>query len=432
MKFATTTLTLGFLPYFCDMTFKEALDFLYTQLPMFQRVGPKAFKKNLDNIEALASLLDHPESSFPSIHIAGTNGKGTTAHLIAAMLQSAGYSVGLYTSPHYLDFRERIKINGKFIDKTFVKEFVGWFQKEGSQIKASFFELTVAMAFSYFREKQVDIAVIETGLGGRLDSTNIIRPMLSVITNISLDHTNFLGDTLELIAIEKAGIIKLNIPVLIGRKQQETTPVFRQIAGQRMSPIYFSEELMPKPSAATSHHEEPMVKSSPFFDENRRTAIAAIKLLGQYSKFKVNQKEIQKGINHLHELTYFVGRWMLLSDEPITIGDSAHNFEGLQIAMAQLSRYPATSKHFVLGFVNDKDLTQVLELFPKDAEYYFAKANIPRGLVAAELRQQARLHQLNGKAYSSVRKAYAAARTSAKKEDLIYVGGSIFTLAEVI
>jgi dihydrofolate synthase/folylpolyglutamate synthase len=420
--------------YFYAMTYKESLDYLYTQLPMFQRIGPKAFKKDLDNIKALAARLDHPEKSFQSIHIAGTNGKGTTAHVIAAILQAAGYKVGLYTSPHYRDFRERIKINGQFIDKKSVRQFVQWFIDEDSDIKASFFEITVAMAFTYFREQQVDVAVIETGLGGRLDSTNIVTPLLSIITNISYDHTNFLGDTLELIAAEKAGIIKEGIPVLIGRRQEETASVFRQRTNQLKSPLFYVDEVIKSSSDLTDGNNKGKVEKldSPFFEENKRTALAAIKLLDTYSDLKILNSHVNYALKHVHELTYFVGRWMILSHRPMTIGDSAHNLDGFQIALSKLEAYPSDKQHFVLGFVNDKDLTKVLQLFPTDAQYYFAKADIPRGLDASELQTQAMSYGLNGKAYSTVRKAYAAARASAGEADLIYIGGSIFTLAEVI
>ena len=424
------------------MTYSESLDYLYSQLPMFQRQGPKAFKKDLNNIVALADWLQNPQQHWPCIHVAGTNGKGTTSHMMAAMLQAAGYKVGLYTSPHYKDFRERIKINGELMTKNAVKKFVSRFRLEASHIEASFFEITVAMAFEYFKDQEVDIAVIETGLGGRLDSTNIVNPLLSVITNISLDHTNFLGNTLELIAAEKAGIIKQDKSVVIGRRQKKTKAVFETIARNKNSKIIYAEDVV---HISDGNDNQVLVKylkndneycipnsNMPFYEENIRTAIAAIILLNAESQFEVDEKAIKQGVQDLNLLTFFIGRWMIFNETPLTIGDSAHNLDGLTSVIAQVKSYGKRHIHFVLGFVNDKDLAEVLALFPLDASYYFAKANIPRGLEAKKLQDQANVLGLLGKTYSSVRNAFAAARTRATDDDLIYIGGSIFTLAEVI
>ena len=423
------------------MRYSEALDYLYTQLPMFQRQGPKAFKKDLTNIHSLMELMDQPQDSWPCIHVAGTNGKGTTSHMMAAMLQAAGYRVGLYTSPHYRDFRERIKINGEYISKSAVKKFVQWYQKNGLAIKASFFEITVAMAFDYFRTERVEIAIIETGLGGRLDSTNVVDPLLSVITNIGLDHTNFLGDTLELIAGEKAGIIKSGRPVVIGRMQAETTQIFSITAKERNAEISFAEELIEFEITSPNNLICKKIlngnvnlenKEIPFYHENLKTALAAMHVLNGNTEFIVTNEDVRTGLIHLQSMTNFIGRWMTLQEKPLTIGDSAHNVDGLKGVIPYLLAYQKENYHFVLGFVNDKVLSAVLALFPADGIYYFAKANIPRGLDANSLMTQAVAYGLHGQAYSSVRKALAAAEMKAGEDDLIFVGGSIFTLAEVI
>ncbi len=418
-------------------SYNTALEFLYHQLPMFQRQGPKAFKKDLKNIRRLADSLGNPQTELKCIHVAGTNGKGTVSHFIAATLQAAGYRVGLYTSPHYKDFRERIKINGKFIDRKFVVQFVAWFHDQ-EHIDASFFEITVAMAFDYFKKEKVDYAVIETGLGGRLDSTNIVEPILSVITNISLDHTNFLGNTLELIAGEKAGIIKNNIPILIGRKQIETTSVFQTKAKGAKAPLFFAEDIVKDEAVFRElvvHKKagnEKVKFLSPFIHENRRTAIAALAVLKQYYKLNIKDSQVDFAIKNVHELTYFIGRWMHLGSEPMIIADSAHNEDGLQSSLLAIGKIKFEQLHIVLGCVNDKDLSRILTLFPPSAAYYFAKAQIPRGLDANELRKRAAQYSLMGKAYTSIRRAFAAAKRRAGPADLIYVGGSIFTVAEIV
>lgn len=423
-------------------TYREALDYLYYQLPMYQRQGPKAFKKDLTNIRTLCAQLDHPEQGFTAIHVAGTNGKGSTSHYIAAILQAAGYTVGLYTSPHYKDFRERIKINGAFIPKKKVVEFVSWIQ-EHVEIQPSFFEITVAMAFHHFRASEVDVAVIETGLGGRLDSTNVVSPILSVITNISLDHTNFLGDTLPAIAGEKAGIIKANVPVLIGRRQESCKEVFVSKAAETRSELFWAEDLYKSDSAvgelsgrdadASFSYAAPRDTFMPAYAyENMRTAIAAVDLLNRQSQFSISQQHVQAGLRNVHQLTYFIGRWMTLQERPTIIAESAHNKDGMTEAMKALDTYSYDKLHVVLGFVFDKDIGPVLNYFPKEATYYFAKAAIPRGLAADALQMKAREYGLHGKAYTSVRRALAAAKRRAGEQDLIYVGGSIFTVAEVL
>ena len=416
---------------------------------MFQRVGPKAFKKDLKNIKKLVAALDHPHQKFPTIHLAGTNGKGSTAHMIAAILQASGMKVGLYTSPHYRDFRERIKINGKYIPQKSVVNFVQEIQPQIKTIKPSFFEITVAMAFDYFAKQKVDIAVIETGLGGRLDSTNVVKPLLSVITNISFDHTNFLGNTLKKIAKEKAGIIKKDTPVVIGEYQKDPSTVFKAIAKKRKAKITFANKkwklslLKETPthaafkidSAPKSNLQFDKIKinaSGPFQKNNLITTLETIRVLNEVASYNITNTNIQKGLNNLVALTNFKGRWHVDSTLPLCIMDSAHNEGGLKINMKRLKEIPHQQLHFVLGMVNDKDPGKILSLLPKTAIYYFAKADIPRGLEAERLKFAASDFKLNGKAYSSVKNALKAAKRKADKKDLIYVGGSIFVIAEVI
>lgn len=435
------------------MTYQQTIDFLYQQLPMFTRVGKSAFKKDLTNTIALCEALGNPQLKFPTIHVAGTNGKGSTSHLLAAVLQSLGLKVGLYVSPHYKDFRERIKINGEFVSKRYVKQFVAQNQSLFTDIQPSFFEMTVAMAFDYFATEGVDIAVIEVGLGGRLDSTNIISPLVSVITNISFDHTDLLGDTLPLIAFEKAGIIKPHTPVIIGEEQAETTPVFMEKARECAAPIHF----------ASQNYEVQVLETgvdTTIFDINTKalngvevrrkvnlngayqakniaTVLQTIDVMKQLPFFAgytegVWQDAIGNGFEHLKTLTRFIGRWQIIHQQPLVLCDSAHNEGGLKLAMAQLKALTFKRLHFVVGMVRDKDISKMLRLLPTEATYYFCKANIPRGMEAEILQEQAKALGLNGKAYPSVKRALAAAKRSAKFEDLIYVGGSTFVVAEVI
>jgi dihydrofolate synthase / folylpolyglutamate synthase len=434
------------------MTYKETLDYMYQNLPMFTRVGASAFKKDLTNTLALVGVLDSPHLKFPQVHIGGTNGKGSTAHLTAAVLQSLGLKVGLYVSPHYRDFRERIKINGEYMSKKAVVQFVEKNREHFERIQPSFFEMTVAMAFDYFATEGVDVAVIEVGLGGRFDSTNIISPLMSVITNISFDHTDMLGDTLPLIAFEKAGIIKSKTPVVIGEEHVETKPVFEEKARVMHAPISFASQIFAvKPIEQDFDYTtfEVFKNKKLIFDKlkvnvggdyqakNVATVLQTfdiLKTLPFLSRFTegVLNKAIEDGFLNLTSLTNFIGRWQVIGREPTILCDSAHNEGGLTLAMSQLKSLAFNKLHIILGVVKDKDITKMLKLLPADATYYFAKANIPRGLDAEILRGTAKGVGRNGKAYTSVRRALAAAKRRAKRDDLIYVGGSIFVLAEVI
>lgn len=427
-------------------TYKQALEYMYAQLPMFQRQGPSAYKKDLTNTIALCEKAGNPQDDIKTIHIAGTNGKGTTTHIIAAGLQAQGYKVGVYTSPHYKDFRERIKINGKYISSSYILKFINTYKNDLEEIKPSFFEMTVALAFLYFKDQKVDYAIIETGLGGRLDSTNVISPLLSVITNISFDHQNMLGDTLEAIAGEKAGIIKSNIPVIIGERQKDIEQVFIKKAANVKSPIFFAEDYL---SINLINSETQGFKTydvnvdgkiwirhlttdlyGPFQEKNIITALYALYFLS--NKIDINTSKIIDFFPTLKSQTNYMGRWQILANKPLIIADSAHNEGGLKIILKELVHLQYDKLHIVLGFVNDKDVSKVLDIFPKNATYYFAKANIPRGLDAKSLQETASLSGLHGKAYASVRKALAAAKSVASDQDLIYIGGSIFVVAEVI
>ncbi len=404
------------------MNYQETLDWMFSRLPMYQRQGSTAFKKDLTNIQAFCTRLDNPQDKYPCIHVAGTNGKGSTSHMISSILQAAGYKVGLYTSPHLKDFRERIKINGQEIEEQAVVDFIEQEQHFLEQQKLSFFELTVGLAFHYFASSHVDIAVIEVGLGGRLDSTNIIKPLVSVITNIGLDHTQFLGETLKEIAFEKGGIIKKDTPVVIGEFQHEVMPVFKELAASKNAPLSLAEEHVIE-NFETDLLGEYQLK-------NVKTAVQAINVF-HLTNFKVTTGAIVKGLKHVVESTGLKGRWQVLQEHPKVICDTAHNREGLQIVMKQLEREHFLRLHFVLGLVNDKDLQSILSLLPKKAEYYFCKPDIPRGLDAEELKREAIRQGLEGKVYTSVANAYNQALKSADSEDLIYIGGSTFVVAEL-
>ena len=406
--------------------YKEIESFLFRQLPMFQRVGAKAFKTNLDNIKQLSKVTGQSHKHFKSIHIAGTNGKGSTSYFLATALQAQGYKVGLYTSPHYKDYRERIKIDGKMISKSFVKQFVNQLIEDKvleGELKPSFFEITVAMAFSYFKEERVDIAIIETGLGGRLDSTNIITPVLSVITNIGLDHTAFLGDTLPKIAKEKAGIIKKNVPVIIGRRQKETLPVFKKKAEQKKTKLIFAQ------AGKWPEALDKLLKKFPKYQhENLKTAFTTLKRFDKSIAVETLISAWTKGLKEWE----FIGRYMQVNKSPTIIFDSAHNPAGIKVLFNQLENENYKYLHIILAVVNDKDLEKVLPLFPKEAKYYFSQAKIPRALNKEILRSVSGNFNLNGKVYSSVSRAFSAAKRSADKKDLILVAGSIFTVAEVV
>lgn len=406
--------------FFNFMTYQETIDWMFAQLPMYQKQGKTAFKKDLTNTIAFAKELNHPERKFKSIHVGGTNGKGSTSHMLASILQEAGYKVGLYTSPHLKNFKERIRINGNEIPKKYVQEFIGKHKSFLEKQQLSFFEMTVGLAFQFFADEKVDIAIIEVGMGGRLDSTNIITPLLSIITNIGLDHTQFLGETLPEIAFEKAGIIKQNIPIVIGEKQDETTAVFVKKAKESNSLIYFASDNFKN------------YKSDLLGDYQKHNANTVVNAIQHLLHFKIDKNHIEKGLLNVVKNTKLKGRWQILETEPKIICDTAHNKEGLQIVMHQLSKEKFENLHIVLGFVSDKDLAKILSLFPKNATYYFCKPNIPRGLSEVNLQKEASAFQMNGKIYSSVKEALLTAQKNASKNDIIYVGGSTFVVAEII
>ncbi|MFK8060254.1 MAG: folylpolyglutamate synthase/dihydrofolate synthase family protein [Polaribacter sp.] len=402
------------------MTYKETLDWMFAQLPMYQRQGKTAFKKDLTNTLALSKELGFPDKKFKSIHVGGTNGKGSTSHMLASVLQEAGYKVGLYTSPHLKNFTERIRINGDGISKKKVSSFVNKNKNFLEKQKLSFFEMTVGMAFDYFATEKVDIAIIEVGLGGRLDSTNIITPEISVITNIGLDHTQFLGETLPEIAFEKAGIIKNNIPVIIGEEQQVVKNVFLKKAKETNSEIIF----------ATNEKENYQTDLLGDYQKlNSRTA--AVTIL-QLKSFNVSENNLKEGLLNVAKNTNLKGRWQILQENPKVICDTAHNKEGLTIVLNQLKKEKFNKLHIVLGVVSDKKLEEVLPLFPVDAIFYFCRPNIPRGLSEIELQEKAEYFGLVGQKYSSVKKAFKNALLDANQEDTIYVGGSTFVVAEII
>lgn len=403
------------------MEYQETLDWMFDRLPMYQQKGATAFKDKLDNIQNFANHLNNPEKDFKSIHVAGTNGKGSSSHMLASILQEAGYKVGLYTSPHLKDFRERIKINGKKVKKKFVQAFIDEHRAFLEYHELSFFEMTVGMAFTHFSKEHVDIAIIEVGLGGRLDSTNIITPEVSLITNIGYDHMQILGDTLEKIALEKAGIIKRNIPVVISERQPETEMIFNLIAHQKKSIILFADEL-----DMVTHKTDLLGE---YQKKNSKGVIACIQ---QLKGFKVSDRAIKRGLSHVVKNTGLLGRWQILGTKPLTVCDTAHNKESLQIVLAQLEQQKYQRLHMVLGFVNDKQVDDLLAMFPKEASYYFVKPNIPRGLDAKKLLAMASEHGLKGECFEKVSNGLACAKKYAKKKDLIYVGGSTFVVAEVV
>jgi dihydrofolate synthase/folylpolyglutamate synthase len=404
------------------MNYQETTEWLFNQLPMFQQQGASAYKKDLSNTLALAKHLKNPENKFKSIHVAGTNGKGSTSSMLASILQEAGYKVGLYTSPHLKDFRERIKINGKEIAEEYVVEFVKENKSFFEQNQLSFFEMTVGLAFQYFSDEKVDLAIIEVGMGGRLDSTNIITPLVSVITNIGFDHTQFLGNTLELIAAEKAGIIKKNIPVVIGEYLPETKKVFLEIAQKNNAPIYFAQE--------NKNEDLPCGLLGDYQIQNKKTVLQAIELVKQY--FSISDLAIENGLLNVVKNTGLLGRWQQLGANPTIICDTAHNAHGLQIVMNQIKKQIFKQLYIVLGVVNDKDLDSILPLFPKNAFFYFCKPNVSRGLDAEVLKQFAENYNLNGLVCNSVSEAYILATLEANEGDFIYIGGSTFVVAEIV
>lgn len=451
------------------MNYRQTIDYLYAQLPMYSRIGAAAYKEDLHNTIALCNAIDNPHTKFKSIHIAGTNGKGSTSHMLAAVLQKAGYKTGLYTSPHLKDFRERIKINGEMISQEFVVDFVERTKTISEDIQPSFFELTVAMAFDYFEKEKVDIAVIETGLGGRLDSTNIITPILSIITNIGYDHMDILGHTLQKIAYEKAGIIKPGVPVVIGEYLPETKPVFIDKATECNAPIYFAQEeyavsntqysmqLLSCDVTSTQHniteHFE-LDLNGLYQTKNIRTVLCAEGILMQQG-FAIGNEDEKAALKNVKKLTGLYGRWDVVSEKPVIILDVAHNEDGIWQLLQQLSivnpqgpadgPWPGSSVvnpppsahrvlrivHFILGMVKDKDINKVLSILPKNARYYFTNAHIERALPHQDLQQKAKAFELHGESFDDVNEAIKAAKQNAADDDIIIVCGSVFLVAEV-
>lgn len=408
------------------MDYQNTLTYLYNSVPMFQQVGGSAYKEGLENTRTLDEHFAHPHRSFRTIHVAGTNGKGSCSHTLAAILQEAGYRVGLYTSPHLVDFRERIRINGKPISEEYVIRFVEEERSFFEPLHPSFFELTTAMAFRYFADEKVDVAVIEVGLGGRLDCTNIIRPDLCIITNISLDHTQFLGSTLAQIAGEKAGIIKSGIPVVIGETTPETKPVFLQKAQEACAPIYFAEE--------NDREDYPGVEfelKGLYQTKNKRTILTALPLLKE-AGYRLDEQSVRSGFAHVVELTGLMGRWQKLQDSPTLICDTGHNVGGIACIVEQLRQQSYRQLHIVIGMVNDKDVRGVLALLPKDAVYYFTKASVKRALPEEELQVLAAAAGLEGNTYPDVPAAVRAAQEKSLPEDFIFVGGSSFIVADLL
>ncbi len=430
------------------MNYQETIDWLFAQLPMYQRVGQAAYKSDLSNTLTLLDHLGHPEEKFKVIHVAGTNGKGSVSHIIASILQQAGYKTGLYTSPHLRDFRERIRINGQMIPQDKVVEFVEKYRAEFEEIKPSFFEMTVGMAYDYFAAEKVDVAVLETGMGGRLDSTNVSHPWLSVITHIDFDHTQFLGNSLAEIAAEKAGIIKAGVPVVIGRKQQATHPVFEKVTNALKSPLVYAEdhfeikqihvgsELEKYYDIWFENHLLLEKVNSPLLGdyqtENIATAFQSIMVLLEFGKIKVELNAFREGFENIIRNTGLEGRWQILKTNPLTICDTGHNKDGITAVVSQLKSMHIHHLHFVLGMVSDKDHDEVLSLLPKQATYYFCQAAVPRALDAEILKQKAFKQGLNGSVYPSVMHAYRSALNNAGAIDLVFVGGSTFVVAEVI
>lgn len=403
------------------MTYTETVDWMFAQLPMYQQSGKTAFTGKLDNILAFSAHLNYPEKKFKSIHVAGTNGKGSSSHMLASILQEAGYRVGLYTSPHLKDFRERIKIDGKTVSKSFVVDFIENNRSFFETFKLSFFEMTVGMAFAYFAEEKVDIAIIEVGLGGRLDSTNIIRPEVSLITNIGMDHVDMLGDTLTKIAFEKAGIIKEGVPVVISEFQDEIADTFKEIAQHRKSNIVFADRV--------SHESYKTSLLGEYQTKNIKGVVATIREL---KGFELSEENIKEGLSNVIANTGLMGRWQVLKNSPTVVCDTAHNSAGLSLVLEQVGQQKFDKLHFVIGFVKEKDLNGILPLFPEKAIYYFCAPNVPRGLDVETLRLQAREFGLKGESYPSVNAAYSKALQNAIKTDFIFIGGSTFTVAEIV
>jgi len=430
-------------------TYPEVLDFLYGQLPMFQRTGPAAYKDNLDNTLRLDELFGHPHRSFKTIHVAGTNGKGSVSHMLASVLQAAGYKTGLYTSPHLKDFRERIRVNGEMIPEEEVVRFTGQFieMNKTEKLEPSFFELTVSMAFDYFRTAKVDVAVIEVGLGGRLDSTNTITPEVSVITNISFDHVSILGDTLAKIATEKAGIIKKGVPVVVGESSPETNFVFEQFAENVRAPLVFADQeyqadysmltLSGKQSlnigrkGKLAYPDLQLDLLGIYQRKNVPTVLTAIDILNRKG-WNLHESSIRDGLANTIRNTGLLGRWQIIGNHPLTVCDTGHNPAGIRIVVEQIQQTAWEKLHMVIGMVNDKDQDEVLALLPTDARYYFTKASLPRATEPEELAAKAAKFGLNGNCYATVQQALDEALANADKNDMVFVGGSTFVVAEIL
>lgn len=428
------------------MNYQQTIDYLFTQLPMFSRIGAAAYKKDLTNTVALCKALNNPHHKFKSIHVAGTNGKGSVSHMLAAILQTAGYKTGLYTSPHLHDFRERIKVNGEMVSEDFVIDFTKKIQPLIDELSPSFFEITVAMAFDYFAEQQVEFAVVEVGLGGRLDSTNIITPELSVITNIGWDHMNMLGNTLEKIAAEKAGIIKKGVPVVIGETLSETKPVFEQTANKKNAPIIFAGD---EYTVVNSSHQinslAVEVKDNRLGKEQKyeldlpglyqtKNIVTVLTAVCQLQKFgwKIEENQIQAALKNTKQINGLHGRWEMIQQHPTIILDVGHNEDGIKQIVQQLAQTKYHQLHIVIGMVKDKEIETVLSLLPKEATYYFTKAQIPRALNEVDLQLKAKQYNLSGACFKEVNEALFAAKNKAAKDDLILVCGSVFLVGEVL
>ena len=431
------------------MTYTETLDFLYARLPMFHRIGPAAYKNSLENTLLIDEYFGHPHRNFKTVHVAGTNGKGSVSHMLAAVLQAAGYKTGLYTSPHLVDFRERIRVNGEMIPEQEVTE---WVEKHAVgqnlwNIEPSFFELTVALAFDYFSRQKEDIAIIEVGLGGRLDSTNIITPEVSVITNIGYDHVQLLGDTLAKIAGEKAGIIKPKVPVVIGETNPETEQVFRNVAADRNAPLFFADHEFKTAYSMLGLNGKQVLNilknDNPAFPDlkvdllgiyqqkNVPTVLKTIEIM-QENGWKISRQNIYDGLSDAAKSTGLMGRWQIIGNNPLTICDTGHNEDGIKMIVGQIKNTAYKNLHVVFGMVADKDIVHVLQLLPREATYYFTRAALPRALDEKNLAEQANLIGLHGRSYSSVKEAFTAARMNADRNDLVFVGGSNFVVAEIL
>jgi dihydrofolate synthase / folylpolyglutamate synthase len=428
------------------MNYKQTLDYLFAQLPMFHRIGAAAYKADLVNTKKIMALLGKPYQHLQLVHIAGTNGKGSSSHMLAAILQQAGYKTGLYTSPHLVDFRERIKINGKMIPKNYVVDFVEKYSHEFEKIAPSFFEWTVGLAFKYFEEQEIDVAIIEVGLGGRLDSTNVITPLVSLITNISYDHMNLLGNTLEEIAGEKAGIIKSRIPTVVSQYQLETGPLFSKIAKEKKASLVFADKIYKVLSYSlknnllqvqvlnrtdNSETSYELDLKGNYQSKNLLGVLATVQEL-RLKGFIIEEIDIKKALAKVSDLTGLAGRWQTLSTNPPIIADTAHNEEGIVQVVKNLKNLQFRQLHWVLGTVNDKDVSTILSMLPKDAEYYFVKSKVPRALPEEELKEMAIKQKLIGNSYSSVLEGLNAAKKAARKEDLILICGSNFIVGEVL